>query len=328
MIHAPYFEVMKRDLTMAHSDRKTYDNGAVMLGVPTVHAKFGLEGQGVKVLIIDDGYTEHDNLPTPIEIRSFGYSKTLSDTGHGNYLFGIMAMQGNPYTGIAPKADYYIAKYYDRRGGSLDGMADALEWGIDIHPHIIVISSGASGMAYNVRVHRLLQECYKRDIAVHLTTGNAFGQSIKFPNNLSEVITTGAIDIENKTAVFNSLGDSIDFVCYGVDVLSTNNNNSHDTVKGSSFANPYDAACGVILQQKFIRDIGRRPTILEYGSIMIRYAKDLTKVDGWDIESGYGIPQLSFIEDLFQEGINEPVLVSLSEVVDYKNNKGCLGLFF
>lgn len=323
----PEFNILKKNMTAAHTSRKTYDNGAVLLGIPTVHARYHLHGEGVRVLLIDDGYTPHYNLPYPECVETFGnWSTAASETGHGNYMLGVMAMQGEPYTGIAPRASYLIAKYRGNRGGTLDDLERAIRYGVDQQVDMIVISSGVNGIIYHRGVHEALQSCYIHNIAVHLTTGNAFGKPISFPGNLSEVITTGAIDLDNKIALFNSSGDEIDFVCYGIDVLSTNNHNSHDTVEGSSFANPYAAGIGVLLMQYFRNVMGRKPDILEYMSLMARYAKDLTTIQGWDDETGFGIPTTGWINETIEtEAIDRP---RLSQLRDKDLGGGCMGFLF
>ncbi len=331
-IFIPNFNILQEDNINVFSLGQTYDGSAHLLQIPDAHQK-GYRGEGITIGIIDDGYTPVDNLPDPKEIHSFGYGMdTSTHTGHGNLHMGIMAMQGKPFTGVLPNADYVVCKYLGYKGGTLEYLGQAIHRCLDSGCDIISIASGQNGINYHKDVVDALIRAVELDVPVHVAVGNS-NRDVSFPANRPEAIGIGAIDYEKAPTDFQNFGETLMFVSFGKNVVSTDHQGKHPRIEGTSFAGPLSAGCGGLLIQKHKAIYDRRPTITEYANMLKVYSVDLTEIEGWDALTGYGLVSIDFFNDDFKSFKDLGQLdleIVLKDPIQspLKESKGCFGFFF
>jgi serine protease AprX len=186
-------------------------------------SRYGVNGQGITVAVIDSGIRPHADLPST-RIKAFvdfvnGRTTAYDDYGHGTHVAGIIAGSGvsssGKYTGVAPGASIVGLKVLDSTGaGRTSDVLAALEWVLTNH------------LAYNIRVvnlslgHpiyepaatdpmvQLVEQLTRKGIVVAVSAGNmgrnALGQtvygSITSPANAQGAITVGAADTNGTLA--------------------------------------------------------------------------------------------------------------------------------
>ena len=79
-------------------------------------------GHGVRVAILDSGIdmnaVQEKLFNNIIEARDFTDESSVNDElGHGTFMAGIIANNGQDCPGLAPDAELYIFKVFDRNGG-------------------------------------------------------------------------------------------------------------------------------------------------------------------------------------------------------------------
>lgn len=319
----PNFEVVNSNVVIPFSISPNYDRCSILLDIPKAHS-LGLMGQGIRIGIIDDGFTPTINMPEPVEIYSFGYEgDTQSHTSHGNLHMGIMAMQGKPFVGIVPKAEFVVCKYLGYKGGTLENLAKAIMQCIESDCDIISISSGVDGIEYNESVALALCEAINAVIPVHVSVGNS-SRGVAFPANRPEALGIGAVDYEKGTPMFQNTGKGVKFVSFGVGIISNDKDGNHIEVKGTSFSSPISVGCGAIQIQAFKKEYGRKPNLDEYASCLKSYAVDLRGL-GWDELTGYGLVTIDFVNDNFARPFGEKGIVYKGEIKKEEKPSGCLG---
>jgi len=278
--------------------QETIDYGVRMVGAPLEWDE--TMGKGIKVGVIDTGIDlNHEDLKGRIK----GYVNfTTSDrndvndeNGHGTHVAGIIAAQrnGKGVVGVAPEADLYIAKAFDKDGtAEFEAIRDSIEWMIqqDVHVINMSFSSQTSSREYQ----QIVQKAYDNNICLVCAAGNegpasgGKGDTIGFPAKFQETIAVTAVDMNKKRADFSSEGADAEIAAAGKDILSCYKNNSYATLSGTSMATPIISGAAAILQAKGIRRYGRRLTPEEIRLLLHIYSEDLGSV-GRDYSYGYGL---------------------------------------
>jgi len=301
-------------LTFPSSTGKIYDQGAQLSGVPSVQALYNLKGQGFEYIIADNGSNPHSNLETE-SVEAYGYRNTNTHDGHGNLTQGILNMQGNPMTGVVPDAKCHQRKFIGFSGGSYydfnsickEALAYTLSERTAGRRGITHINGSFGGPPdqKNVELEATLEELKKYNIKVFLASGNEYKtQSLSYPGFLSSVFGIGAISFDQEHALFSNGSDDIDFVAWGVGVVSTDQDNSHRPWQGTSAACPYAMALAILIDQHYFNLFGRLTTWSELYSILMYYADDLGAL-GFDVKYGHGLVNLKAIEDDFKGWCDE-----------------------
>src|SRR5436189_4225302 len=116
-----------------------------LLAVPPVW-KSGIEGDGIRVGIVDTGADRHPDFGERIvSYRDFTESGTVDDVGHGTHVAGIVAGAGAVYRGVAPRGSPVIAKALSAAGGSEDAVLAAMSWASTQDIAVMNLSLGGPG---------------------------------------------------------------------------------------------------------------------------------------------------------------------------------------
>jgi len=151
---------------------------------------------------------------------------------------GIIGARNNEIgcVGVAPQCKLIAVKVLDTEGsGDMEGICDALEYALQIKPHIISMSLGApSG---TTRMHNIIKKLYEANISLVCAAGNdGRGNSINYPAKYPETICVTAFDKNDNPASFNSTGNEAEFSAPGVDIYSTWLNHEYAVLSGTCLA--------------------------------------------------------------------------------------------
>lgn len=161
----------------------------------------GLEGQGVKVGIIDTGidYNHPDLLgygPSGKVVGGYDYvnpdEKPLDTNGHGTEVAGIIAADGN-FTGIVPKAKLFSYKVSSTgEAVSSDYIVEAIQQAMQDGVNVVNISLGINKT--NDQIDNAIDEAVKKGIVIVVAAGNNGPQenTIGSPGKDINAITVGA----------------------------------------------------------------------------------------------------------------------------------------
>lgn len=161
----------------------------------------GLEGQGVKVGIIDTGidYNHPDLLgygSSGKVIGGYDYvnpnEKPLDTNGHGTEVAGIIAADGN-FTGIVPKAKLFSYKVSSTgEAVSSDYIVEAIQQAMQDGVNVVNISLGINKT--NDQIDNAIDKAVKKGIVIVVAAGNNGPQenTIGSPGKDINAITVGA----------------------------------------------------------------------------------------------------------------------------------------
>ena len=267
---------------------KTQDNyiptGVNMINAPLMWNK-GYTGEGVKIAILDSGYTSHPDLDRNIiggknfTSEDGGNPNIFNDyNGHGTHVAGIIA-SNNKIMGVAPNAKLLILKVLDKSGnGNCQGLYDAINYAIEQKVDIINMSLGIS---INVNeIHTMLKRAVDNNICVVCACGNegdgkAFTDEYSYPAGYNEAISVGAIDNARVNAVFTNSNKEVDLVAHGVNVVSTHLNYGYCSMSGTSQATPHVAGALALLKEYYRKTFEKEPTEVELYAQLIKRTVEL-----------------------------------------------------
>lgn len=264
-----------------------------------------LTGKKIKVGLIDTGidYNHSDLAPNVKKVKSFIDNTGGIDSGfHGTHVAGIIAgaKNGTGIIGVAPEAEIYAAKIFDKDGyATSQAEFAALEWMASEGVHVVNMSYGCyiptdipEAAAFERKYHDLIKEVVNAGTLLNAASGNngkigAKYDTVAWPSRFPEVFAVGAISQQLQRAEFSSAGGAVEFAMPGVDVYSCYPGNLWARLSGTSMASPYLTGCIALLQQWAIQTTGKPMNYEQMKRYLVAYAKDLG-VEGLDVEHGYG----------------------------------------
>jgi subtilisin family serine protease len=200
----------------------------------------GYTGKGIKVAVIDTGVDEtHRDLEGKIiETKDFTGEGFRDATGHGTHvattILGTGAALDGRFKGVAFDAKLYAGKVlYLKEGrgrGKGSWIIQAIDWAVKEDVDVINLSLGSKKPkhgkdALSLAVNKAVDE----GVVVCVAAGNSGrngNSTIGAPGAAAKAITVGAVDPENKIAVFSSQGPveaedlKPDIVAPGVDIVA------------------------------------------------------------------------------------------------------------
>jgi subtilisin len=241
-----------------HASAQTVPWGIPHIKADKAHAA-GVTGSGVKVAILDTGI---DAAHTDLNVKggvSFvsGEPSGLTDgNGHGTHVAGTVAALNNTtgVLGVAYNADLYAVKVLSASGsGTLSGIAQGIEWSIANGMNVINMSLG--GSSGSTALQQACDNAYASGIVVVAAAGNSGSRgkqnTIGYPAKYSSVIAVGAVDSSNTRASFSSVGNELEVMAPGVNILSTTPGNNYASFNGTSMASPHVAGAAALIKAKY-----------------------------------------------------------------------------
>jgi subtilisin family serine protease len=180
--------------------------------VPLLHVqpvwKSGIEGDGVRVGIVDTGADHHPDFADRIvAYRDFTESGPSDEVGHGTHVAGIVAGAGAVYRGVAPRASLVIAKALSLRGGTEDTVLAALSWLSRQMVDAVNLSLGGPGDRHDP-LSREVDALSAEGVLLCVAAGNSGPApgTIGSPGCAARAITVGAIDKHRRITDYSSRG--------------------------------------------------------------------------------------------------------------------------
>jgi subtilisin family serine protease len=202
------------------------------------------KGEGVKVAVIDTGWSNHKDLvPNFIEGHDATGGNDFIDHNnfHGVHVAGIIAANcggGVGVMGVAPAAKLIpIKALSDDGSGSFDYIIKALDIARNLDVDVINMSLGTPVDPGDSKMRNLIQEIAKQGKIVVCASGND-GATVNFPAKYDEVIAVAAVESSGQLAKFSSRGPELDTAAPGVKIYSTWGNNQYTNLDGTSMACP------------------------------------------------------------------------------------------
>jgi subtilisin family serine protease len=287
------FAAAAPDFSFSETDELSYD--------PLFYAQWGLfnttnreidihisaawpyaTGKDIKLAILDTGIElTHSDLADNI-YDSFDTRKNQSPSAvyhkHGTLCAGVAAAVNNNGThiaGVAPDAKILsISSRLFNTSTDIGQRANGINWARKNGADIISCSWSAGTFS------ELLEEAIDSMIErgrnnkggiVVFAAGNTYGDSVEYPGRYRpEILTVGAIDKYGEIANFSAIGNEIDVVAPGKDVLSTTLNNSTAYADGTSFATPHVAGLAALILERNPNLTGQQVrNIIEQNTIKI-----------------------------------------------------------
>ena len=210
------------------------------------------QGEGVVIAVVDTGcdLTHEDlkdNLVPGVNVLNTG-KPPQDGSGHGTHVTGILVAENNGIgvVGVCPKAKVMPVKVLDDKGsGNMLNVSIGIRWAVDHGAHIISTSIGTPNKIQQVR--KAIQYAAERGVPTFVSAGNAGKESLFYPANYPESISVGAIDSNFKKANFSNIGENLDFMAPGVEILSTVPPSWYAVMSGTSMAQPFCCGVGALL---------------------------------------------------------------------------------
>jgi len=242
-------------------------------------------GAGVKIGIIDSGYTHQPQLVIPAETTSIGFKSGKDQNGHGTSVYSIISL-------IAKNSLIYNVKVLDENGfGKIEHTEEAIYYLIDKGVDVINMSLGAKGK--HKGVVEALKKAEEAGIVIISASGNTGKSNVLFPANQDYPIAVGAINRKSMLASFSTTGKEIDIVAPGENVEVVFHDGSHRIASGTSFAAPHvTGIVALMIDSKFMNTEKKlRPELIKRN--LYKNAEDLGII-GWDKSTGHGLAKCRF----------------------------------
>ncbi|MDA0710641.1 MAG: S8 family serine peptidase [bacterium] len=211
------------------------------------------------------------------------------ESSHGTNISGVIAAVANNHLGIAGIApDARImpirASASLLAGGSFlqeDDLAAGVIYAVENGAQIINMSWGGPESAHIIR--DALSFASQQGVVLVAAAGNSGEPGLSYPAANNNTIAVGATDRLNRLAGFSSTGVALDVVAPGVNVLTTQLNNTYTPRSGTSLAAPHVSGLAALI-------LSRNPNLTpeQVRSLLTSTAQDLGP-PGFDTFFGAGL---------------------------------------
>ncbi|WP_290815470.1 S8 family serine peptidase [Halovivax sp.] len=208
------------------------------------------QGSDVVLSVIDQGVDyEHENLRDRFG-SNVGYDfvnrnddpmPVAPSENHGTHVAGIAAGTTNNGVGTSGVSNARILSARAlgaEGGGSLQDIADAIQWSADQGADVINMSLGGGGRTD--LMEDAVDYAFDSGTLPIAAAGND-GGPVSFPAAYDNCMAVSAIDSNYNAASFTNRGPEVDVTAGGVDVLSTDNDDRYVSMSGTSMSSPVAA---------------------------------------------------------------------------------------
>jgi subtilisin family serine protease len=237
-----------------------------------------------------------------------GTTPSLLFGDHGTHCAGIVGanQNGDKISGIAPTSTLMSLSDPLNGAATLSAeMGDGFNFAMSNGADVISNSWGDQGGAFfNNLKSSFLESCITNAIdngrnglgcVVVFSSGNQFPKGIDYPGNFSEkIIVVGSINKSGTKSSFSAIGEELDVMAPGEDILSTVPGNALQFKSGTSMACPMVAGiAALVLSVNRCLKQDEVKTIIELSCKKISGTCYLNSINhlngGWDRAMGYGL---------------------------------------
>lgn len=196
----------------------------------------GATGKGIKIAIIDSPIqTSEIHIEKTVTITTDESSQT-TDLTHGTTSALILKKD------IAPDVLLYSIESLNSMGiGTYEDVIKGIEWCIEQNMDIITFS--LTGYEYSKELHQSIQKAKQHNILLIAAAGNNSSSLPSYPAAFWEVISVGALDVNDHIASYSNFGEYVDIYALG-DIEKYG-------VNGTSFSVPFVAGYISLLKETF-----------------------------------------------------------------------------
>jgi subtilisin family serine protease len=261
----------------------TLDESVAQIGAPEAW-DLGYDGAGTTVAVLDTGYdpTHPDLADRVVKAKNFTEDAdpdgevAVDNNGHGTHVASTVGGSGaasdGRHKGVAPAADLIVGKVLDSTGaGSTDQIIAGMEWAVKQGADVVSMSLGTDWASdgtdpLSEAVNRLTKSSGTLFVVAAGNTGPG-EQTVGSPGAADLALTVGAVDKDDKPAVFSSrgprLGDGAikpEITAPGVDIVAARAAGTslgdlldeyYTSLSGTSMATPHVAGAAAILAQEY-----------------------------------------------------------------------------
>lgn len=293
-----------------------------MLNIPNLQ-RYGFTGKGVRIGFLDSGFdlSKHKAIKNSNVKKSYDFifrdsvvqneaNDINGQDGHGSVVFATVASLDNSnYLGIAPNAEFYLAKTEDLRSETyyeLDLFAEAIIWMENNGVDVINASLGYSNLDTNSILYpdfdgnysiaaKAVNDASKMGMICVIANGNNgdFPKTLSTPADADSSVAVGALNADGVTLVgFSSNGPNSkglmkpNLVAQGGAIFSMTpgTENRYNLTAGTSLSSPLIAGSFGLLKSIY-------PETSSYDLKQSLY-KSADKYNNPDNRFGYGLPNV------------------------------------
>lgn len=210
----------------------------------------------IKVAIIDSGIDDCSDVSVERRINLVPGEEELTpffedQTGHGTAVAGIIAGKGEDteVVGINNDVLIYSAKVLDGSNSApLSRVIEGIYWAIDNDVDIINMSFGINTESEALKL--AVDKAVEKDILVVAAVGNTADEGVLYPAAYDGVLAVGSVDTNACHSEFSAVGEEVDIVAVGENVVTTGVLDGVMVTEGTSMAAPQVAAVASVLMEE------------------------------------------------------------------------------
>ncbi len=209
-------------------------------------------GKGVKIAILDSGYSYHKDMIFEGEKISFCERNisTEDKNGHSTIISGIIKSNNKKsIIGIAPNVKLLFGKVVDNKGQcNFNSLVAGVLWSIVKEVDIIIIAMGSQ---YDYRVlHDAIKKARSYGICIFAASGD--NEELDYPSRYKEVFSTGFLTRYKKKN--DLIKQNVDFYLPNKGLYTTYLDSKYVKVSGSSISTAFFAGLGAVLIEQYKRE--------------------------------------------------------------------------
>ena len=211
------------------------------------------------------------------------------DHGHGTAVSGVIAANANNgvrIAGVNWKCRLMPLKVLDSaNSGFYSAWTSAIDWAVTNGAKVINLSAG--GSTTSTTLTRAITNAIAKGVIFVTITHNDSTNIVRFPGSLTNCITVGSTDSQDRRSTFSNWGPQNDMVAPGTSIATLSTGGALSIWSGTSFAAPQVAGVAALL-------CSVRPELTHDQVAKLLYAGaddrvgDTNDVAGYDQQYGWG----------------------------------------
>lgn len=206
----------------------------------------------VIVAVLDTGLSSSSEFAGRL-VPGYNFAYTTTDTtddhGHGTAVAGTVAASANNsnlVAGVDWRCRLMPVKVLDSANNGLySWWAQGIDFAVNNGAKVINLSAG--GTTSNTTLMRAITNAIAHGVLFVTITHNDGTGVIRFPGNLTDCITVGATDEQDRRASFSNYGPQIDLCAPGTDIYTVSRTGTLTYWWGTSFSAPQVAGVCALL---------------------------------------------------------------------------------